>query len=130
MIVSPVNHFRNDPEAQNRIDSPVSTALRDLLGQPRIAKPTDAVVRPIRGEWASFFMGRALAAYFRSGATEQPSKALSNVFSYKNREYVRLMNVRGALAVYRIREGYYDARYDCWRHQLRRLKRWPRAMVA
>jgi hypothetical protein len=60
-------------------------------------------------------MRRALAAWFRSGAMDQPSN-LSRCEWLDGRGYVVLRNVRGILAVYRVRAD----------GMLRRLKRWPK----
>jgi hypothetical protein len=57
---------------------------------------------------------RAFAAWFRSGETDQPAKD-SGVESHEGRDYVVLRNVRGTMAVYRVKN---DGR-------LRRLRRWP-----
>ena len=43
---------------------------------------------------------RALAAYFRSGRTTQPTGG-GVVQEYEGKQYVVLSNVRGTLAVYR-----------------------------
>jgi hypothetical protein len=45
---------------------------------------------------------RALAAYFRSGSTAQPTGGVV-VQEYDGKLYVVLSNVRGTLAVYRVR---------------------------
>jgi hypothetical protein len=45
---------------------------------------------------------RALAAYFRSGGTAQPTGG-GVVQEYEGKLYVVLSNVRGTLAVYRVR---------------------------
>lgn len=58
---------------------------------------------------------RALAAYFRSGEHDQPSKG-GRVAAHDGKFYVLLRSVRGLVAVYRIRA--YDA-------VLKRLRRWP-----
>jgi hypothetical protein len=67
---------------------------------------------------------RAMAAYFRSGAKAgvhlpQPARMDSGEYvSPDGRYYVRLANVNGILAVYRVKpDGF-----------LRRLKRWPKAL--
>lgn len=57
---------------------------------------------------------RAMAAWFRSGGTDQPS-ADSGPESHGGLEYVVLRNSRGLLAVYRITN----------RGILKRLRRWP-----
>ncbi len=59
---------------------------------------------------------RALAAYFRSGGTEQPSTTDSGVETTADgKQYVALRNVSGILAVYRVKvDGV-----------LKRLKRYP-----
>jgi hypothetical protein len=63
---------------------------------------------------------RALAAYFRTGGRDQPATGLSDEYEVNGREYVRLANVQGILAVYRVKpEGF-----------LRRLKRWPKELEA
>ena len=65
------------------------------------------------------FKRRAFAAYFRTGGTEQPSNK-SGVVHAGNLDYVRLFNVNGTLAVYRIDTV----------GRLKRLKRWPRELEA
>ncbi|HEY3356886.1 MAG TPA: hypothetical protein VGQ83_26790 [Polyangia bacterium] len=57
---------------------------------------------------------RALAAYFRSGGTDQPAGGAQFV-EVGGKAYVTLSNVRGMLAVYRVRND----------GQLKGLKRWP-----
>jgi hypothetical protein len=59
---------------------------------------------------------RALEAYFRSGGTEQTTSP--QTFEIVGKSYVVLNNVRGILAVYRIKPN------GC----LRRLVRYPRAL--
>jgi hypothetical protein len=66
---------------------------------------------------------RAMAAYFRYCKKEnyipdQPSGSSSGECTVQGREYVRLANVRGLLAVYRIKPD----------GLLRRLKRWPKEL--
>jgi hypothetical protein len=62
---------------------------------------------------------RATAAWFRSEPlSDQPDQSLSDVYSLDGRTYVVLENIRGPLAVYRLKN---DGR-------LRRLKRWPKAL--
>lgn len=58
---------------------------------------------------------RALAAYFRSGGRDQPS-GHPTTEAVDGKEYVVLRNVRGILAVYRVRTS----------GALKRLVRWPR----
>ena len=57
---------------------------------------------------------RALAAYFRSGGFDQPAGG-GDVVEHDGKLYVVLQNVRGTLAVYRVRGS----------GALRRMKRWP-----
>ena len=58
---------------------------------------------------------RAMAAWFRSGQSIQPSNT-SGVRVCKGKKYVVLENANGILAVYRIKvDGF-----------LKRLKRWPK----
>jgi len=62
---------------------------------------------------------RAFAAYFRverdaDAIVDQPSNA-SGVVTHEGKQYVVLHNVRGTLAVYRVRNS----------GQLKRLRRWP-----
>ena len=60
---------------------------------------------------------RAMRAYFRSHAgtvTDQPANT-SGMQEHNGRQYVVLHNVKGVLAVYRVRNG----------GQLKGLKRWP-----
>jgi hypothetical protein len=64
---------------------------------------------------------RALAAYFRSGGTDQPSTDCgdSGVIDLDGRLYVVLSNIiNGILAVYRVRPD----------GTLRRMKRWPKEL--
>jgi hypothetical protein len=58
---------------------------------------------------------RAFAAYFRSGATDQPSKSASGIETVAGLQYVVLRSARGVLAVYRVRND----------GVLKGLKRWP-----
>ena len=60
---------------------------------------------------------RAFKAYFKTGATEQPSVA-SGEQQVDGLTYVVLRNVNGPLAVYRVRRD----------GALKRLKRWPAAL--
>ena len=46
---------------------------------------------------------RAMAAHFRSGGTEQPSGSSSGVEKIGGKWYAVLRNVRGIMAVYRVR---------------------------
>jgi hypothetical protein len=61
---------------------------------------------------------RALAAYYRSGGTDQPSGG-GFVVEHDGKLYVVLSNVRGTLAVYRVRGS----------GALKRLRRWPREVA-
>jgi hypothetical protein len=61
---------------------------------------------------------RALAAYFRTGGTDQPANT-SDVAQHAGLRYVVLRNVRGPLAIYRVKND----------GMLRRLKRWPAAVA-
>ena len=61
---------------------------------------------------------RALAAYFRSGGTAQPMGG-GDVTEYDGKLYVLLTNVRGTLAVYRVRND----------GMLKRLRRPPRNLA-
>ena len=56
-----------------------------------------------------------MAAWFRSGGTDQPANT-SHAADHDGRRYVVLKNVNGPLAVYRVRSN--DG-------VLRRMKRWP-----
>lgn len=58
---------------------------------------------------------RAYAAYFRSGATQQPAERESGVRSVGKLNYVVLRNSEGVLSVYRVRND----------GVLKGLKRWP-----
>lgn len=75
---------------------------------------------------------RATAAYLRAGGTDQPSQAHSFVYTVQNTKrrglgaeapehrYVRLANVAGMLATYRVlNQG-----------KLKRLRRWPEPAYA
>ena len=53
-------------------------------------------------QWDDPLVQRALAAYFRTGGTEQPSQS-SGVEKHGGKKYVVLRNARGALAIYRVR---------------------------
>ena len=46
---------------------------------------------------------RACAAWFRTGGTDQPGADASRVENHGGKSYVVLRNVRGILAVYRVR---------------------------
>jgi hypothetical protein len=67
-------------------------------------------------------MRRSLAAYFRSasslGILMQPSQGDSGVQNHAGLSYAVLRNGGGILAVYRITNA----------GQLKRLKRWPKAL--
>lgn len=54
------------------------------------------------------------------GVADIPSNSASGVFAHAGREYVVLRNVRGIMAIYRIRSD---------TGVLRRLKRWSAALV-
>jgi hypothetical protein len=60
---------------------------------------------------------RAFAAYFRSGGTDQPANT-SGVVNCDGVWYVVLHNVRGTLAVYRVKND----------GGLRRMKKWPKEL--
>lgn len=60
-------------------------------------------------------MRKAFAAYFRGGNTDQPGAAASGVELVGGLRYAVLRNVRGVLAVYRVRND----------GMLKGLKRWP-----
>lgn len=98
--------------------------MRDMLNY---AQPLSGSIYRNADE-DEFYMGRALAAYFRTGATAQPSSHLSQVLEHDGRRFVVFMNTNGVLAVYRIRSGYYDVTHGRWRPQLKLLKRWPKAL--
>ena len=63
-------------------------------------------------------VSRAMAAYLRTGGAMQPGETDSSVVKHGGLDYVRLANVNGTLAVYRVRtvNG---------AHVLKGLKRWP-----
>jgi hypothetical protein len=63
-------------------------------------------------------MRRALAAYFRGGATTQPNSGESGVQLIGDRRYVVLRNSDGLLAIYRVRND----------GMLKRMKRWPKEL--
>ena len=69
------------------------------------------------------YVDRAMAAYYgRSRTTQelyqQPSRVDSGEVEYNGKRYVVLCNVKGILAVYRIKvDGY-----------LKRMKRWPKVL--
>lgn len=65
------------------------------------------------------YMRRALAAYFRTGGTEQPEAGKSSVLESGGLWYVILRNSTDVLAVYRITNE----------EQLRRMKRPPRELI-
>lgn len=65
----------------------------------------------------SELISRALAGWFRSGNTMQPS-ADSDVHEVAGLKYVVLRNVSGVIAVYRVLD-------TADRKQLKRLIRWP-----
>jgi hypothetical protein len=58
---------------------------------------------------------RAMAAWFRTGGSDQPGRDASTIEEAGGKDYVVLRNVNGVMAVYRIRN-------DC---MLKRLRRWP-----
>lgn len=62
---------------------------------------------------------RAFAGYFRAGGMEQPANTSHHV-AHNGHEYVVLENVRGVLAVYRLRND----------GKLKRLRRLPAGLVA
>jgi hypothetical protein len=62
---------------------------------------------------------RAFAAYLRSGGVDQPGRG-SGVVEYEGRTYVVFTNAKGVLAVFRHRND----------GALKRLRRWPAALVA
>lgn len=61
---------------------------------------------------------RALAAYFRSGGTDQPAARACGVETVEGLQYAVLRNGGGVLAVYRVRND----------GMLKRLKRWPKEL--
>jgi hypothetical protein len=63
---------------------------------------------------------RALAAYWRAGATEQPTDP--TLVTVDGLDYVTLSNVNGILAVYRVTTVQGEPK-------LKRLRRWPRAIA-
>ena len=63
------------------------------------------------------YYNRALAAYFRSGGIDRPSSD-SGEYELNGRHYVVLRNIKGTLAVYRVKNDGY----------LRRLRRWPKEL--
>lgn len=64
------------------------------------------------------FIIRAKAAWLRSGAIEQPSND-SEIREHDGKKYVVLVNVRGVLAVYRIKND----------EALKRLRRYPKELI-
>lgn len=84
----------------NRSDHKLS--LTSSVWQAHHAIMTDDLIR------------RALAAYFRTGGTEQPAGG-GDLVEHDGMTYVVLRNVSGILAVYRVRND----------GILKRLKRWP-----
>lgn len=68
----------------------------------------------VKTERAFDYGPRAMAAYFRTGAADQPSNSVMQ-YTVGGKIYVVLENVNGILAVYRIKpDGY-----------LKGLRRWP-----
>lgn len=61
---------------------------------------------------------RAMAAYFRSGGSDQPSSSASGVQEVDGLMYVVLRNVNEVLSVYRVRPN----------GLLKGLKRWPKEL--
>ena len=65
---------------------------------------------------------RAFAAYYRhsksAGATPQQPSNDSGLVTFEEKDYVVLRNIRGILAVYRVRND----------GILKRLTRWPKAL--
>jgi len=52
--------------------------------------------------WEEELVRRAMAAWFRSGGTDQPSNA-SGIIEHDGKLYVRLLRVQDVMAVYRVR---------------------------
>jgi hypothetical protein len=63
------------------------------------------------------YVERVLRAYFRAGNTIQPAN-YSDIHQHNGRDYVRLENVNGILAVYWVTNA----------GKLKRLERWPKAL--
>jgi hypothetical protein len=61
---------------------------------------------------------RAYAAWFRTGGTDQPSRASSGVEIVAGRAYVRLASGDRILAIYRVENI----------GRLKRLRRWPKEL--
>lgn len=66
-------------------------------------------------------IGRALAAWFRTGGTDSPASDASGISEVGGLHYAVLRNANGVLAVYRIETPEGGPR-------LRRLKRWPKEL--
>jgi hypothetical protein len=69
------------------------------------------------GDDGDDLLRRAFGAYFRSGGYDQPAN-YSSVELHNGKKYVRLVNGRGVLAIYRVRND----------GMLKRLRRWPAAL--
>jgi hypothetical protein len=74
------------------------------------------------------FICRAMAAYLRSGGTDWPGAA-SDVVEHNGKAYVRLVNVNGTLAVYRIQNVPIGSKARLG-PRLKRLKRWSKELDA
>lgn len=76
-----------------------------------------------------YYLSRAMSAYARSGGTDQPSSHLSTVCTYRGRSYVRLANINGPLAVYRITNSIYGHKGSGGSNfRLQRLTKWHKAV--
>lgn len=114
----------------------LSPVMQNLLNHGRIGPlvpplqsiEIDGVIITNR-DVIEYYLLRATAAYTRSGGTEKPSGHLSAVCTYRGRLYVRLANVNGQLAVYRITNSIYEHKVSGGSSfRLRRLKKWHNAV--
>lgn len=69
---------------------------------------------PVEANFAHDYGGRAMAAYYRAGNTDQPTGTVMR-YTVSGKDYVVLDNTHGILAVYRIKSD----------GKLKVLRRWP-----
>lgn len=114
----------------------LSPAMQKLMKHGRVGPPApprqSIVVNGVtitKRDMVDYYVSRAMKAYARSGGIEQPAAARSTVCDYKGRRYVRLANVNGPLAVYRITHSIYEHKSSGGMpYRLRRLKKWHKAI--
>ena len=87
------------------------------MAQKRTTKATTSKATPAVGHDEADLLRRSMAAYFRTGGTDQPATP-GDVIEAGGKVYVRLSSVKGTLAVYRVRND----------GMLKRMKRWPASL--